>query len=515
MSILKTLSNAISSVGNPSTWLVDGLGGSKTPSGITMNPQTALSISTVYQAVRVISGDVGQMPMKRYKSDGNGNRSHEQDYVVEKDPSKLITPLKFKETLQAHALLYGNGYALITRGPVNKVSDPEAAGEIKELTILLPDRVNVGINKNGYVQYNVTAGEPGKQVVYSYRPSDIFHLRGLGFGGLEGYSVVSYAADSFGLAKAAENHGGRYFANSAIPSGLLSLPGSRPSAEAANQIREDWTRSQSGENGQKVGLLFSGAKYEPLGLTNVESQFLESREFSRSDIASWFNLPPHKVGDLNRATFSNIEEQNRDYLTTSLMYWLVNWQEEADKKLLSDEQKKSGYYYEFNTAALLRGDTASRFEAYGKAINDGWMSRNEVRQMENKNTVEGLDDYLIPLNMGEVGDDTESLEGNSDISNSVSKLVKMEHNRISGFVETSKNVQSSIDGYHANGHIDRVLSLIEPHGGTIENARDYMEITRGYMATAKSKGQLRQKCKEYENKFTSLLTDMIKKESEQ
>jgi HK97 family phage portal protein len=474
MTVLKRFSNSVSTISNPANWLLDWIGGSKTAAGVRIDGQTALTISTVWQAVKVISGDVGQLPLHRYQKQTEDKRARVKDDVLEVRPNMTMTPLKFKETLQAHSLVYGNGYGMIIRA-----ND----GTPMEITIIDPRKVSVFFNDTQQLRYKVVIERNGQRTERDYSPRDILHIRGLGYDGLTGYSVVSMAADSFGMAKAAEKHGASYFKNFATPQGLLKMPGSRPKQETVEQTREDWKTLHAGENEGDIAILYGGMEFTPLAFTNKDSQFLESREFQRAEIASWFNLPPHKVGDLSRATFTNIEEQNRDYLTTSLMYWLVNWQEECTDKLLTDKQKRQGYYYEFNTAALLRGDTQSRFEAYNMGINGGWLSRNEARRMENMDAVDGLDEYLVPLNMAAAGSeretqsDTSTSETADIITAAVVGIIRNEGNRILKTSETAKNFNDAVDKFYDH-FPDKLWEVIEPMGATAETLDTYIEESK-------------------------------------
>lgn len=397
MSILRRISNMIftSSDERWPVWLTGG----KTDSGVAINAESAKTIATVWQAVNVISRDVAQLPIDVYSRDANGDKSreatHPAQWLLRTRPNRFMTAFHFKQTLMGHVLLWGNAYAYIER---DRNGNPIA------LWPLSPDQTTPEVTEAGQLQYKTRIGRMNP-VERTFTASEVLHIRGLGFDGIRGYSVVTMARESFGLTKAAEKHGARYFGNFATPQGLLKIPGHRPTTETIEQVRNDWKKVTSGERAHDVAILHGGWEFSAIGMSNKDSQFLEARKFQKNEVASWFMLPPHKVGDLERATFTNIEEQNRDYLNTSLMAWLCIWQEEADLKLLTrEEQEGRSHFFEFNTAALLRGDVDSRFSAYGKAINDGWLNRNEVRQMENLNRVDGLDEYLVPLNMRDSSD---------------------------------------------------------------------------------------------------------------
>ena len=280
MNAITQVRNAISSIASPAMWLIDYIGGNKTESGVRIDHYTSLTIPTVWQAVKVISGDVGQLPLSRYRTNGDNGRIHDKDPLMEVRPNNSMTPLKFKETLQAHALILGNGYGLINR--------TSRRGRIGEVFVLDPRKVTPDHNSQNELIYKYQEVKPNGDIVEEiYNPRDILHVRGLGYDGLMGYSVVALARECFGMAKAAENHGATFFKNYATPQGILKFPGGKPKQETVEQTREDWTKMQSGEDRHIVGMLWGGAEFTALSFTNEEAQFLQSREFQRTEIASW------------------------------------------------------------------------------------------------------------------------------------------------------------------------------------------------------------------------------------
>lgn len=487
--VQRIVSQLQTTIASPSKWLTEMVGGPQTAAKVRIDPHTALTISSFWQGVNVISRDVAQLPLLTYERTSAGKeraKEHPAFALLRRRPNRFMTAFQFKQTLQAHILTWGNAYAYIQR---NSLGQPIA------LWPLLPNLTKPVIDSRGQLVYETEIGPPDRREKRIYRASNVIHLRGLGFDGLQGYSVVTMARESLGLAKATERHGATYFGNYATPQGILSIPGNRPSNETVEQVRRDWKKMTSGENENDVALLYGGWKFEPMGMSNKDSQFLEARQFSRTDIAGWLNLPPHKVGDLSRATFTNIEEQNRDYLATSLMGWLVTWQEECEEKLLSTAEKETdSHFMEFNVMALLRGDTAARNAAYTAGINGGWLNRNEVREFENLNRVEGLDEFLVPLNMGGSNDSDEPEEPDdsdpeedpeedpeSEVTNviraALKPLVNLESTTVSRESKTAENYVRMIDQFYQR--FEKTLwNTIEDLGATESTLTDYCKESR-------------------------------------
>lgn len=411
---------------NPDAWFKDWATGGKTKSGANVNADTAMTLSTVWQATNVIAGDVALLPLELYRKTGENDREIDNDNLayrlVTQRPNNRMSWLTFAQTLQSQALLWGNGYAVIAR---------DITGAPKSMYPLRSDRTYPVID-NGQLKYKNTPdrsrnvdkqGNP-KEVTHLAR--NILHIPGLGWDGLGGLSVISLARESFGLGLAAQDHGARYFGNYATPQGVLSVPGGRPSPEVHEQAKRDWRTMQSDDNQHDIAILYNGATFNPITMSNEDSQWLESRSFQRNEIASWFNLPPHKVGDLDRATFSNIFEQNMQYLTTSLMRWLKTWEYELDEKMLTDTQKATKEYtgiggFEFNTEAFLRADPEKRTNAFREQFMAGKLTINEWRLKDGQNTIgENGDVHFVPMNMTTLeraieGEPEEPEEGESDV----------------------------------------------------------------------------------------------------
>ena len=193
---------------------------------------------------------------------------------------------------------------------------------------------------------------------------------GLGFDGLVGYSPIAMAKNAIGLSIATEEYGARFFANGATPGGILEFPGTVKNPES---IRESWNKGFSGNNAHKVAILEEGMKYTPISISPEQAQFLETRKFQIDEIARIFRVPPHMVGDLEKSSFSNIEQQSLEFVKYTLEPWIIRWEQSLNRALLS-ETEKSDYFVKFNVDGLLRGDYQSRMNGYAIARQNGWMS---------------------------------------------------------------------------------------------------------------------------------------------
>jgi HK97 family phage portal protein len=368
-------------------------GGSKNSAGVPVNEQTALTYAAFWAAVSIISSDVASLPLILYKRGQQGGKerhtSHKLYKILHDEPNPEMSSVTFRETLQGHALTWGNGYAEIQR---------DGANGVKALWPITPDRVTVYRDERTLeVRYRV-AREGGGEVEIPAR--DMLHVPGFGFDGLTGYSVVGTARESLGLGIATERFGATFFGNGSTFGGVLQHP-QVLGPEAEKSLRESIQGMHQGvERSHKFLVLEEGMTYQRLGIPPNDAQFLETRKFQIAEIARWFQIPPHKLGDLERATFSNIEEQNLDYYTATLRKWLVRWEQEINRKLISPLERNI-QFAEHMIDGLLRGDISRRYSAYATGRQWGWLSVDDIRERENMNP---LDDgsgksYLVPSNM--------------------------------------------------------------------------------------------------------------------
>lgn len=373
-----------------------------TTSGKAVTERSAMQMTAVYSCVRILAEAVAGLPLHlyRYKEDGGKEKAidHPLYLLLHDEPNPEMSSFVFRETLMTHLLLWGNAYAQIIRN---------GKGEVIALYPLMPDRMTVDRDRDGklYYEYTVSTDDAPtvKGTVVRLNPSDVLHIPGLGFDGLVGYSPIAMAKNAIGMAIACEEYGAKFFANGAAPGGVLEHPGT---IKDPQRVRESWQSTFGGSgNSNKIAVLEEGMKYTPIGISPEQAQFLETRKFQINEIARIFRVPPHMVGDLEKSSFSNIEQQSLEFVKYTLEPWLVRWEQSIQRTLFSPEEKKR-YFAKFNVEGLLRGDYASRMSGYATARQNGWMSANDIRELENLDRIpaeDGGDLYLINGNMLPLG----------------------------------------------------------------------------------------------------------------
>lgn len=371
--------------------------------GKTVTERSSMQMTAVYSCVRILSEAVAGLPLHLYQyTDGESKEkatAHPLYFLLHDEPNPEMTSFVFRETLMTHLLLWGNAYAQIIRN---------GKGEVVALYPLMPNRMTVDRNEKGqlYYSYQTSKDEAptmkGNTVIL--KPTDVLHVPGLGFDGLVGYSPIAMAKNAIGMAIACEEYGAKFFANGATPGGILEHPGT---VKDPTKVRESWNTAFGGSsNSNKVAVLEEGMKYTPISISPEQAQFLETRKFQINEIARIFRVPPHMVGDLEKSSFSNIEQQSLEFVKYTLEPWLVRWEQSMIRSLLSQENK-AVYFIKFNVDGLLRGDYQSRMTGYATARQNGWMSANDIRELENLDRIpvdEGGDFYLINGNMTKLAD---------------------------------------------------------------------------------------------------------------
>ena len=367
-------------------------------SGKHVNERTSMQMTAVYSCVRILSEAVASLPLNVYRYTESGGKEKAIDHTLYRllhdEPNPEMSSFIFRETLMTHLLLWGNAYAQIIRN---------GKGELVALYPLMPDRMSVDRDRNGRLYYKYTKSNDDAPTMENgsvyLDPSDVLHVPGLGFDGLVGYSPIAMAKNAIGLAIAAEEYGSKFYANGAAPSGVLEHPGTLKDPE---RVRNSWNSTFGGSsNSHKVAVLEEGMKYTPISISPNEAQFLETRKFQINEIARIFRVPPHMVGDLEKSSFSNIEQQSLEFVKYTLDPWVIRWEQALYRSLLTEEEKKE-LFFKFNVEGLLRGDYASRMNGYATARQNGWMSANDIRELEDLDRIPeelGGDLYLVNGNM--------------------------------------------------------------------------------------------------------------------
>ena len=371
-------------------------------SGKRVNERSAMQMTAVYACVRILSEAIAGLPLHLYRYTDSGGKEKAIDnnlyFLLHDEPNTEMTSFAFRETLMTHLLLWGNAYAQIIRN---------GRGEILGLYPLMPDRMTVERDDKGqlYYEYMVSSDDApiNKQSTVKLKPYDVLHIPGLGFDGLVGYSPIAMAKNAIGMAIACEEYGSKFFANGAQPSGVLEHPGTVKDPE---KVRESWHKAFGGSaNANKTAVLEEGMKYTPISIAPEQAQFLETRKFQIDEIARIFRVPPHMVGDLEKSSFSNIEQQSLEFVKYTLDPWVSRWEQSITRSLLTAEEKKQ-YFVKFNVDGLLRGDYQSRMNGYAVGIQNGFMSPNDVRELENMDLIPdelGGNRYMCNGNMVDIG----------------------------------------------------------------------------------------------------------------
>ena len=366
--------------------------GANSNSGIQVDELRALQTSAVYACVKILAESVASLPLHLYKRGKEGHNELAEEHplftCLYESPNEEMTSFEFRETMMTSLLLWGNAYARIIR----------RQGHVTELWYLKPQYMTVERDTTtGKIKYTYSDDITNKTIVY--KPNQILHIKGLSIDGVKGLSPIAQAREAVGLSLAAEEYGSKFFGNGARPGGVLEHPGILKNPE---KLRESWNQVYQGsKNSHKIAVLEEGMKYHSIGIAPEDAQFLETRKYQVNEICRIFRIPPHLVADLERATFSNIEHQSIEFVQYTIRPWLVRWEQEITKSLLSDEEKTL-YFARFNVDGLLRGDYKSRMEGYAVGRQNGWLSINDIRRLEDMPLIskeQGGDDYLVNGNM--------------------------------------------------------------------------------------------------------------------
>ncbi|HFI0739098.1 TPA: phage portal protein [Streptococcus suis] len=375
----------------------------RTTSGENVDEFKAMQTTAVYACVRILAEAVASLPIHVYERTETGKEKkvdHPLYFLLHDEPNPEMSSFVFRETLMTHLLIWGNAYVQIIR---------DRSGQVISLYPLLPDKMSVHRDESGKLYYkykrqseeNPNFKEKGDAIL---RAEDVLHVPGLGFDGLIGYSPIALAKNAIGMTLATENYGASFFKNGANPGGVLEHPGI---LKDPKRVRDSWNAVYNGvTNAHKVAVLEEGMKYTQVGIPPEEAQFLQTRKFQINEIARLYRIPPHMVGDLEKSSFSNIEQQSLEFVKYTLDPWVVRLEQAFKRSLFLPEEKKN-HFVKFNVDGLLRGDYQSRMNGYAIGRQNGWLSTNDIRELEDLNLLsdeEGGNLYLINGNMTKLKD---------------------------------------------------------------------------------------------------------------
>ena len=376
----------------------------RSAAGQAVNERSAMQMSAVYACVRILAESIASLPLHFYQYNDAGGKekavNHPLYWLLHDEPNPEMSSFSFRETLMTHLLLWGNAYAQIIRN---------GRGEVIALYPLMPDRMTVDRDARGRIYYEYTRSDSdantlGKKSTVILSPEDVFHIPGLGFDGLVGYSPIAMAKQAIGMGLACDEYGAAFYQNGAQPGGVLEHPNV---VKDPKRVRESWNAIYQGSrNAHRIAVLEEGMTYKPISISPEQAQFLETRKFQIDEIARIFRVPPHMIGDLEKSSFSNIEQQSLEFVKYTLAPWISRWEQAIQRSLLLMSER-TRYFARFNVEGLLRGDYQSRMNGYAVARQNGWMSANDIRELESLDLIpaeQGGDLYLINGNMTKLED---------------------------------------------------------------------------------------------------------------
>lgn len=371
-----------------------------TPTGLSITPDNAMTVTAVFQAIRFLSFMVASLPLITYQKKGEDRRradEHPLYSILHDSPNPEMTAFDFESTTWSHVFARGNGIAEI---------EYDERGQVRYLWPLNPGAVDLVRNENYELRYQVTLPKRFNYEPRYLRPEQIFHKRGLSKEGLWGLSVIAAHKNAIALAKAAEVYGAAHFGNGAEPGVVMKHPKTL-STEAHARIKESWEQAHQGlDNAHRMAILEEGMEIDKIGFSNKDAEYIETKQFQIVEIARMFGIPPHLLFDLSHATFTNIEHQSLEFVIYHLRPWLISGEQQIKRSLFLERERRNGYYSEYLVDAIVRGDIQTRWSAYNTGFNIGAFSINDILRKENMNTIgEKGDGRFVPLNMAPLGED--------------------------------------------------------------------------------------------------------------
>jgi HK97 family phage portal protein len=437
--------------------------GQETYTGEPVTVEGSLSVTAVMAGFTILSEDTASLPLILYRRLKRGKeRATDNPYyaLMHDAPNPEHTSMVFRELLAGHLVGWGNFYGQLMWD--NK-------GIVQEIWPLRPDRMEV-FRENGVRKYIY---QPITGLERAFRQDEILHIPAFGFDGLTGLSRIAQARNAISLSIAAEKFGAKFFTNDARPGIVLKHPGALGD-EAYKHLSESWGAIHQGvDNSHKPAILEEGMSLETIGIPPEDAQFLQTRQFQVAEVARIFRIPPHMIGDVQKSTSwgSGIEQQELGYLSHTLRPWLTRIEQQLNKDLLLSAEKRD-FVFEHLTDVLLRTDTTSRFQAYAQAITNGFMTRNEAREKENWNPIDGLDEPLVPLNMQEAGatPDPKIAPRTMDIKpllrDVAERIARREVNELRDAVKRCKDKPEKyatwLEGFYKREHPAFIAQLLRP-----------------------------------------------------
>lgn len=393
----RSLENPSTSLSDPDQWLMDWAGGGPTLSGVAVSEETALTHAAVYACNRVLAESIAALPIGLYRKTKGGDIESAEDepehILVSRSPSEVYTSYSWRSTLQLHLGLKGNAMCLIKRN---------ARSRARELRLL---RANESLrpffyNEKLYYEYN---SDGGREVLNAF---DVLHVSAMSTDGVNGRSPISILRETIGMGLAATQYASSSYANGGRVAGVLKTQ-NKVTTEQVDQLQKGWRKMGGGATRAGIPpILQNGLEFQAIAMNLADAQFISAAKLTTQDIYRAYRIPAHMVGDLDRATFSNIEQQSLEFVQYTLLPWVKNWEQELSRKLIP-VSNQGEYFFRFNLEGLLRADSKARWESYTKAIQWGIMNRDEVRSLENMNRIpDGLGEvYLTPMNMQPLTDE--------------------------------------------------------------------------------------------------------------
>lgn len=376
-----------STLAQPDSLLLDALVGAASSAGMRVSPLSSLGVPTVFACVNAISRSMSSIPLRLYRKRKDGGRDLATDHplygLLHDAPNEEMTSADFRRAVQGNATLRNNGYALIVR---------DGLGRVRELFPIENREVQPRRDDNRQLHYLING--------VRYERDQVLHIRGLTLNGVLGTDIMSVAREPIGLAIALQDYAAKYFPNSTSPTAVVEFP-TTLGKEQLQKFAEDFDKHNTGSaNAHKRMILHGGAKLANRNPTNNrEGQFLESKVYQDKCICQVFGVPQIKAGITDAAHYNNVEQENQNYVTDVLMSWCVQWEQTLNQRLLSERERAYGYFFKFDLAGLLRADIKARAEALEKLHQNGVITRNEWRQLEDLNPVDGGDNFVLSQNV--------------------------------------------------------------------------------------------------------------------